>query len=86
MRCPALPFVHWEIKIYRECQMTRPAQLRDWEAQARRDAGPEKLPVIAHRWLRSDWWLRVLPTSGRAPYWQTLEEFLADVTGSGRLE
>ena len=61
-----------------DCKLFSPAQVKAWEAQARRDAGTIH-PVIAHRWDGSrQWWVRVL-TSGRGPYWQTLEEFLAHV-------
>lgn len=76
--CPSLPFLHWEVKIYAECQMTRPTQLLEWDAQARRDAGPVRLPVIAHKWARSVWWVRVLLPE-RRPVWLTLTDFLAEL-------
>lgn len=69
--------IHIEVKVYKTCQMSAPAMLAAWDAQARADAG-ERLPVIAHKWLRSGWWMRVLPRAGR-PYWQTFEDWLADL-------
>lgn len=77
VRCPSLPGIHWEVKVYKTCQMNCPAMLAEWDEQARRDAGPDKLPVIAHKWARSPWWVRVL-TQERRPLWQTLEDFLSD--------
>lgn len=77
--CAGLGGIHFEVKRYAECKMFSPATVKQWEAQARRDAGPDKLPVIAHRWNgQTTWWIRVLP-SDVAPFWQTLEEFLAGV-------
>ncbi|GAA3997240.1 hypothetical protein GCM10022631_04690 [Deinococcus rubellus] len=80
VRCEALAWIHFEVKRLADCKMFSPAQIREWAAQARRDAGPAKLPVLAHRWNgQSTWWIRVLPTDYRLPYWQTLSEFLTDV-------
>lgn len=75
--CEGLSNIHWEVKRYADCKMFSAATLREWDRQAMEDAGP-KLPVIAHRWNgQSTWWVRVLKTFSR-PYWQTLEDFLAD--------
>lgn len=76
--CEGLGHVHFEVKRTADCKMFSPAMIREWEAQARRDAG-DKLPVLAHRWNgQTTWWIRSLP-SELAPYWQTLEEFLTGV-------
>ena len=78
VRCESLRWIHWEIKRTATCQMFSPAQVAQWEAQARRDARTIH-PIIVHRWDGSrQWWVRVM-TSGRGPYWQTLDDFLAHV-------
>ena len=79
--CPRLSELgyHVEVKFYQNCQMFRAATVATWDAQATRDAG-ELTPVIAHRWNRqTTWWVRVLP-AGRAPYWQTLEDFVGGLS------
>ncbi|WP_161883900.1 hypothetical protein [Deinococcus alpinitundrae] len=86
VRCEALAWIHFEVKRMADCKMFSPAQIKTWEAQARRDAGPDKLPVIAHRWNgQSTWWVRILPSNGHMPYWQFLSDFLMDAVGGGRL-
>ena len=40
---PALPDFHWEIKF---CQVVK---IKDWMAQAVRDAGHKKFPVVGHK-------------------------------------
>lgn len=71
VKCESLPGVHWEVKVYKACQMNSPAMLAEWDAQAIKDAG-SRLPVIAHKWARSAWWVRVL-SAERGAYWQPLE-------------
>lgn len=52
--CTALPQFHFEVKRVER------GSLYDWMAQAERDAGQEKTPVVAHR--RSDkQWVAILP-------------------------
>lgn len=76
--CEGLGHVHFEVKRTADCKMFSPAMIREWEAQARRDAG-DKLPAVAHRWNRSStWWIRVHPPK-RAPFWQPLEDFINDI-------
>jgi len=78
--CPSLPWVHWEVKFYKDCQMFSPAMVATWDAQALADSDPDRqLAVVAHRWNGSrQWWVRlVVPTGMRA--WATLEDFLTNV-------
>jgi len=78
VRCPSLSWIHWEVKRTKACQIFAPAQIKQWQAQATRDARTIH-PVIAHRWDGSrQWWVRVT-TSGHGPYWQTLEDFLQNL-------
>ncbi len=76
--CPPLAGFHIECKVTATCQMHSPAQLAEWDAQARRDAGQFRTPLVVHRWNGCrTWWVRVL-TQERRPLWQTLEDFLSD--------
>jgi hypothetical protein len=49
VQCPELPTIHFEVKSVE--------RLNVWEAmaQAGRDAGPSKTPVVAHTRSRSGW-------------------------------
>lgn len=47
--CEALPLCHLE------CKRVERGQLYDWLAQATRDAGEGKVPVVAHRRNRQEW-------------------------------
>lgn len=77
--CMALHDIHWEVKRTATCQMFSPAQLAQWDDQARRDAAPgKKQPIIVHRWNGGKWWVRVLPYA-RRPVWQTFEDFIQEV-------
>jgi len=51
---PALPSIHWEVK------RTEAGNPYKWMAQAVRDAGQNKIPVVAHR-RNSGEWLAILP-------------------------
>ena len=75
--CDSLP-IHWEVKLYGSCQIMSPAMITSWTDQAIRDAAPGRLPVIAHRWSRSGWWVCPI-RPGRAPCWLRLEAFVAEV-------
>lgn len=73
---------HIECKRTATCKMFSPAQLAQWEAQARADAG-RLVPVIIHRWNGStQWWVCVLPVGIRTlhtrRYWMTIEDWLED--------
>lgn len=78
--CEALAGFHIECKRTATCQMFSPAQIATWDAQARRDAGEWKTPIVVHRWNGArQWWVRVL-TPNHHPVWQPLEDFLSDRT------
>ena len=47
--CDALPLIHLE------CKRVERGSLYEWLAQAVRDAGDEKIPVVAHRRNRKEW-------------------------------
>lgn len=47
--CPGLEDFHLE------CKRVEKGQLYDWLAQAERDAGPDKVPLVAHRRNRKEW-------------------------------
>lgn len=47
--CEALPGVHLE------CKRVERGQLYAWLGQAIQDAGPDKMPVVAHRRNRREW-------------------------------
>jgi hypothetical protein len=47
--CPCLPDIHWEVKF---CQVTK---VKDWIAQAIRDAKDKLFPVVAHKRTGEDW-------------------------------
>jgi Holliday junction resolvase len=65
--CDALPSVHFEVKY------TEKFNAYDAMAQAKRDAGDYKLPVVAHRRNNHDWlvimpaqdWLSLIKETGR---------------------
>ncbi|MDO4264106.1 MAG: hypothetical protein Q4C67_07900 [Deinococcus sp.] len=78
--CESLPGIHWEVKRTQACALPHAAEVLHWEAQAQRDAAPNRLPAIAHRWdgCRT-WFVRPLHPDGTR-YWQTLDEFLSDHT------
>lgn len=72
----ALDWLHVESKATKGPHLTHPATLAQWDAQAIRDAGPGRLPVVCHTWNRGPWMVRILvPT--RAPVWMLLSDFLA---------
>lgn len=76
--CPSLAAFHIECKLTATCQLNAPAQLAEWDAQAKRDAGPRRIPLVIHRWNGSTtWWVRVLEP-GRHPVWLTLAHFVDD--------
>jgi Holliday junction resolvase len=52
--CPSLEWIHFEVK---RVQAGNPY---DWLAQATRDAGVDKMPVVAHRRNHQEW-IAVLP-------------------------
>lgn len=47
--CPCLPDVHFEVKF---CQVVK---IRDWMAQAIRDAKQKLFPVVAHKRNGEEW-------------------------------
>ncbi|WP_245896142.1 hypothetical protein [Deinococcus irradiatisoli] len=72
----ALRGFHIEAKITATCKMHSPAQLREWDAQAQRDAGQFRTPLVIHRWNgNKTWWVRLLKP-GWPAVWLTLPEFL----------
>lgn len=78
--CESLPGVHFECKLTATCQFHSPAQLAEWDAQARRDAGA-RLGVVAHRWNGArNWWARVL-LPGRLAIWVPLADFVEEAEG-----
>ena len=46
--------------IHFECKRVERGSLYDWLAQAQRDAGEGKIPVVAHRRNRKEW-VAILP-------------------------
>ena len=52
--CTALSPFHFEVKRVER------GNLYDWMAQAERDAGPDKIPVVAHRRNKEEW-VAILP-------------------------
>lgn len=44
--------------IHLECKHANQLRLKEWQEQATRDAGAN-VPVIAHKYDRSGWWLMV---------------------------
>lgn len=46
---PELPFLHFEVKNVERLNIRRA------HAQAQRDSGEEKIPVVAHKSARSEW-------------------------------
>lgn len=52
--CPSIPGVHFE------CKRVESGNPYDWLAQASRDGGLEKIPVVAHRRNKRDW-IAILP-------------------------
>lgn len=54
--CPDLPWVHFEVKL------VQAGNLYNWLEQAKRDAGVDKIPVVAHRRNRENW-VAILPLS-----------------------
>jgi hypothetical protein len=52
--CAALPDIHWEVK------RTEAGNPYKWMAQAVRDAGRSKIPVVAHRRNGGEW-LAIMP-------------------------
>ncbi|WP_019008962.1 putative PDDEXK endonuclease [Deinococcus aquatilis] len=77
--CPSLNAFHIECKLSAACQMFSAKQLAKWDAQAKADAGQQKIPLVVHRWnFARNWWVRVLMPN-RSPYWQTLEDFLTEL-------
>lgn len=54
--CDALPDIHLE------CKRVEAGSLYKWLEQAKCDAGPDKIPVVAHRRSREDW-VAILPLS-----------------------
>ena len=54
--CTATPKIHWEVKL---CEVMK---IRDWVAQARRDAKAGSLAAVAHKRSREEW-LVTIPAS-----------------------
>ncbi|AWN24024.1 hypothetical protein DKM44_12925 [Deinococcus irradiatisoli] len=74
--CEALRAFHIEAKLTATCKIHSPAQLALWDAQAQRDAGQFRTPLVIHRWNGNKiWWVRVLKP-GWPAVWLTLPEFL----------
>lgn len=73
VQCPELPSVHFEVKAVEA--------LNIWKAmeQAQRDAGTEKIPVVAHKRNRSGWLVTM-----RAEDWLNLVRESDLVDGGGR--
>jgi len=73
VRCPELPRSHFEVKAVEA--------LNVWKAmeQAVRDAGPEKIPVLAHKRNRSGWLVTM-----RADDWLNLVRESDLVDGGGQ--
>ena len=77
--CEALSAFHIEAKLTATCQMHSPAQLAKWDAQARRDAGQFRTPLVIHRWNGNKiWWVRVLKP-GWPVVWLPLPNFLGSL-------
>lgn len=76
---PRLEWVHFEVKLYKESHLLRPATMRDWIIQAEKDAGGKRLPVILHRWNGYKTWMAVILVPNRAPLITTLEAFLEEL-------
>lgn len=75
--CPSLAGFHIEAKFTATCQLHSPKKLAQWDAQARRDAGQFRTPLVVHRWNGcTTWWVRVLKP-GLMPLWLPLPDFLA---------
>ena len=47
--CPGLPWASWEVKL------VQALNIEEAMAQARRDAGPTKLPLVAHKRNHKGW-------------------------------
>lgn len=76
--CPALKDWHIEVKLTATCGMHRPSDYEAWMAQAIRDSGGKKVPVVIHRWNGArDWWVMVI-TYGQTWYWQRLDLWLKE--------
>lgn len=74
--CPSLKAWHIECKVTASCQMFSTATLEKWMAQARKDAGGKRAPIVIHRWNRAGhWWVLVMPYA-QPWYWQRLDKFL----------
>jgi len=54
VKCPELDWVHFE------CKRVETGSLYKWLEQAKRDAGVDKIPVVAHR-KNYENWVAVLP-------------------------
>jgi len=77
--CEALSGFHIEAKLTATCKMHSPAQLAAWDAQAQRDAGQFRTPLVIHRWNgNTTWWVRVLKP-GWPVVWLTLPDFLGSL-------
>lgn len=76
--CEKLKAWHIEVKRTATSGMHRPSDYEAWMAQAIRDSGSKKCPVIMHRWNGArDWWVLVI-TYGQTWYWQRLDLWLGE--------
>lgn len=48
--------------VHMECKRVEAGNLYTWLEQAQRDAGPDSIPVVAHRRNRQEW-VAILPLS-----------------------
>ncbi|AFZ66086.1 hypothetical protein [Deinococcus peraridilitoris] len=84
VKCPSLNRFHLEVKFTKTCQLFSTKRLAEWDAQAKRDAGPQQVPVVVHRWNgQTTWWCRVL-RPGREPVLLSLESFVREADQWGR--
>jgi Holliday junction resolvase len=56
VKCPDLPLIHFEVKAVERLN------IHDALAQAIRDAGPQKVPVVAHKRNRGPWLITMRAT------------------------
>lgn len=75
---PFLAHVHFEVKREKNNGLFQPAKVAGWLLQARRDAGPNRLPVVAHRWNGSRAWFVIVARPKRFPIMMPLESFILE--------
>ena len=62
-----------------ECKRVEKGSLYDWLAQATRDAGPGKRPIVAHR-RNNKAWVAILPLKDLLSLLKTNEQVMGDFT------